>query len=71
MLVERLISWAETVVGVYAILLATYLATCIVVTGLNRRVAAAKIQARVTARALVRRRKLARSRPRLQGEPQG
>jgi len=55
MLVERLISWAETVVGVYAILLATYLATCLVVTRLSRRLAAAKIQARDTTPALVRR----------------
>jgi lathosterol oxidase len=55
MLFERLISWAETVVAVYAILVATYLATCLVVIRLNRRVAAAKIQARETAPALVRR----------------
>ena len=40
MLFERLISWAETVVAVYAILVATYLATCLVVIRLNRRVAA-------------------------------
>jgi hypothetical protein len=55
MLVDRLISWAETVVAVYAILLATYFATCLAVTGLNRRLAAAKIQPRETAPALIRR----------------
>ena len=55
MLVERAISWAETVLGVYALLLAIYFATCLAVTALNRRLAAAKIQARETAPALVRR----------------
>ena len=55
MLGEAAISWAETVVGVYALLLATYVATCLAVTALNRRLAAAKIQARQTAPALIRR----------------
>jgi sterol desaturase/sphingolipid hydroxylase (fatty acid hydroxylase superfamily) len=40
------ISWAGTVAAIYAILLATYLATCLVVTRLNRRIADAKIQRR-------------------------
>ncbi len=52
---ERLISWVGTVAAVYAILLATYLATCLIVDRLNRRVAGAKIQARATAPALIRR----------------
>jgi len=55
MLGERAISWAETVVGVYALLLATYFGTCLAVTALNRRLAAAKIQTRETTPALVRR----------------
>src|SRR3977135_1546198 len=42
---ERLISWGATVAVVYAILLATYVTTCVVVTQLNRRIAGAKIQA--------------------------
>ena len=42
------ISWAATVATVYALLLATYLASCIVVERLNRRLAPAKIQARQT-----------------------
>jgi len=55
MLVEKAISWAETVAAVYVLLLATYVATCVAVTGLNRRLAAAKIQARETSQALVHR----------------
>jgi len=50
-----LISWAVTVAAVYAILAATYVASCFVVGRLNRRLAAAKIQARETSPALVRR----------------
>ena len=42
---EALISWAATVAAVYALLLATYAASCLVVGRLNRRLAAAKIQA--------------------------
>src|SRR5437763_11349461 len=52
---QLLISWAATVAAVYAILLATYVATCIVVTQLNRRIAGAKIQARETPPAQIRR----------------
>jgi lathosterol oxidase len=56
MTAARLISWAETVVAVYAILLATYLASCVVVERLNRRLAGAKIQrGRTTAPAQIRR----------------
>jgi sterol desaturase/sphingolipid hydroxylase (fatty acid hydroxylase superfamily) len=55
MLGDGLISWAATVAAVYAILLAAYLASCLAVTALNRRVAGAKIQPRETAPALVRR----------------
>jgi Delta7-sterol 5-desaturase len=55
MLVERLISWAETVAAVYAILLAAYFVTCWAVIALNRRLSAAKIQPRETTPALVRR----------------
>lgn len=48
--------WVETVAAVYAILAAVYVAACIVVLHLNRRLAAAKIQVdRVTAPALIRR----------------
>src|SRR5690349_15246207 len=52
---ERLLSWAGTVAAVYAMLLATYLASCLVVGRLNRRIAAAKIQARQTPQAQIRR----------------
>ena len=45
MIAEKLISWAGTVAAIYAILVATYLASCLVVGRLNRRIAAAKIQA--------------------------
>ncbi|HEX5455093.1 MAG TPA: sterol desaturase family protein [Stellaceae bacterium] len=45
---ERLISWAATVAVVYAVLLATYLAACLVVERLNRRMPGAKIQPRAT-----------------------
>lgn len=53
--IEKLLSWAATVAAVYAILVATYVATCVVVTRLNRRIAPAKIQARETSEALIRR----------------
>jgi Delta7-sterol 5-desaturase len=52
---EKLISWAGTVAAIYALLLATYLATCLIVTRLNRPIAAAKIQARETAPQQIRR----------------
>src|SRR5579864_1668775 len=52
---DHLISWAGTVAAIYAILLLTYLASCMVVTRLNRRVAAAKIQARETPPTQIRR----------------
>src|SRR5215208_1253516 len=52
---QALISWAVTVAAVYAILLATYVAGCLAVGRLNRRLAAAKIQPRETSPALVRR----------------
>jgi hypothetical protein len=37
-----LMSWAATVAAVYAILLATYAGTCLIVTRLNRSIAIAK-----------------------------
>src|SRR5690348_17026387 len=52
---ERVISWAGTVAAMYAILLSTYLASCVVVGRLNRRIATAKIQARQTPPAQIRR----------------
>ena len=52
---QSLISWGVTVAAVYAILLATYVASCAVVTRLNRRLAPAKIQARETPPAQIRR----------------
>ena len=55
MIAERLISWAGTVATVYAMLLATYVASCLVVGRLNRRIAAAKIQSRETPPAQIRR----------------
>ena len=55
MIVEQLISWAGTVASVYAILVATYVVSGLVVTRLNRRLAAAKIQARQTPPAQIRR----------------
>jgi len=50
-----LLDLAATVAAVYALLLATYVATCLVVERLNRRLTAAKIQPRQTPPALVRR----------------
>ncbi|MBV9151507.1 MAG: sterol desaturase family protein, partial [Alphaproteobacteria bacterium] len=52
---QLLISWAVTVAAVYGLLLATYVATCLAVTRLNRHIAVAKIQARQTPPALIRR----------------
>jgi sterol desaturase/sphingolipid hydroxylase (fatty acid hydroxylase superfamily) len=49
------ISWGETVAIVYALLLATYVTTCLVVSRMNARVAAAKLQARITSPALIER----------------
>ncbi|HVB16841.1 MAG TPA: sterol desaturase family protein [Stellaceae bacterium] len=50
-----MISWAATVAAVYAILLAAYGLSCLVVGRLNRRLAGAKIQSRATTPAQVRR----------------
>ncbi|MGE5268635.1 MAG: sterol desaturase family protein [Thiohalocapsa sp.] len=55
MIAEHLISLLRTVAIVYALLLATYLATCLAVAILNRRLAVAKIQARETSPDQVRR----------------
>jgi Delta7-sterol 5-desaturase len=55
MMAERLISWAEAVTATYAILLAAYVASCLVVGRLNRRIAAAKLQSRQTPPAQIRR----------------
>src|SRR5579864_5465703 len=55
MITKHLVVWAETVASVYALLLATYLATCLAVNTLNRRLAAAKLQPRQTAPAQIRR----------------
>src|ERR1051325_8214148 len=55
MALERAISWIATVAAVYAILVATYVATCFVVARLNRQIASAKIQARETPQHLIRR----------------
>ena len=55
LMVERLIFWAQTVAGTYAILVATYLVSCIVIGRLSRSIAAAKIQARETPAAQLRR----------------
>ena len=55
MIAERLISWAETIAVVYAILLPSYVASCLVVNRLSRRIAAAKIQSRQTPPSQIRR----------------
>jgi lathosterol oxidase len=55
MIVERLISWVGTIAVVYAILLASYVASCVVVSWLNRGIAAAKIQSRQTPPSQIRR----------------
>jgi len=55
MMAEQAISWAAAVAATYAILLAAYLAGCLVVSRLNRRIAAAKIQARQTSPSQIRR----------------
>jgi len=55
MIAERIMSWAGTVFAVYAVLLATYLASCLVVTRLSARLAGAKIQSRDTPPAQIRR----------------
>jgi len=52
---SRLISWVETVAFVYALLLSIYLATCLLVTRLNRRHPALKLQPRETPSAQLRR----------------
>ena len=51
----QLISLAETVAGVYGALLATYFATGLIVTRLNRKMPARKIQLRIETRAQIRR----------------
>jgi sterol desaturase/sphingolipid hydroxylase (fatty acid hydroxylase superfamily) len=53
--VQPIISLLTTIAIVYALLAAVYVATCLVVTRLNRNIAAAKIQVRETAPALVAR----------------
>jgi Delta7-sterol 5-desaturase len=55
MAAARLLSLTGTIVAVYALLVATYVVSCLVVTRLNRRMPDAKIQARETAANLVRR----------------
>jgi len=55
MIAERLISWAGTVAAIYAVLLGVYVASCLAVGRVNRRLAAAKIQARQTPPAQIRR----------------
>ena len=50
-----MISWGATVAVVYGVLAAAYLASCLVVTGLGRRLGGAKIQARETPPEQVRR----------------
>src|SRR5881398_2098354 len=55
MIAAHLTSWAVTVGLVYLILLAIYLAACLVVNRLNRPLAAAKIQPRETPPAQIRR----------------
>ena len=55
MIAERAISWIVTVAAVYAILVATYAISCLVVLRLNRRIATAKIQPRLTPPAQLRR----------------
>jgi lathosterol oxidase len=52
---ELLLRWGLTVASVYAVLVATYMAACLIVAGLNRRIAAAKIQSRETPPARIRR----------------
>src|SRR3989440_3854826 len=55
MALDWAISWIATVAAVYAILVATYGATCLVAARLSGRIAAAKIQARETPQHLIRR----------------
>ena len=55
MIAQCLASWVATVAAVYAILLATYLVSCLVVTRLNHPLAAAKIQRRDTPPEQIRR----------------
>jgi Delta7-sterol 5-desaturase len=52
---ERLLSWGLTVAAVYALLLAVYLGSCLLVGRLSRPLEAAKIQARRTPPAQIRR----------------
>src|SRR4051794_22216064 len=52
---ELLIRLGLTVASVYAILAAIYVATCLIVMRLNRRIAAAKIQSRATTPGQIRR----------------
>ena len=55
MFAGELASWAAIVAGVYALLLATYWVSCLLVGRLNRRLGPAKIQARTTTPSLIRR----------------
>ena len=52
---QSLLSLLATIAAVYAILVATYVATCLVAERMNRRLASVKIQPRETGAALVRR----------------
>jgi Delta7-sterol 5-desaturase len=52
---ERLISWIATVAVVYALLLAVYVVSCLVIGRLNRPLLAAKLQARETTPAQITR----------------
>ncbi|HEX5318437.1 MAG TPA: sterol desaturase family protein [Stellaceae bacterium] len=52
---REIIALIATIAVVYVILVAVYLSTCLVMTHLNGRIAAAKIQARATASDLIRR----------------
>jgi sterol desaturase/sphingolipid hydroxylase (fatty acid hydroxylase superfamily) len=55
MMAEQAESWVGAVAATYAILLAAYIAGCLVVSRLSRRIAAAKIQARHTPAAQIHR----------------
>src|SRR4051812_6215699 len=52
---ELLLRWGLTIASVYALLAAIFLATCLIVTRLNCRIAAAKIQPRIPPPAQIRR----------------
>jgi lathosterol oxidase len=52
---DQAISWVGAVAATYAVLVVAYVAGCLVVGRLNRRIAAAKIQARQTSTSQIRR----------------